>query len=240
MLFLALCSLTVLSVTAYPMGPPKANTGNATLTMLHEELCKDMFPYGHGKDAQSVAPPYEFLLSRTTLNEPMKSLEMSGPITVTLRVKDGQTEFPYFEGLIVQARAAHCNSGDKMEAIGTFELYNQSDSFIEVFECFGAKNSIAHKAHEKPTEVKFLWQPPRSEPGNIYFQATVVKNTETFWTNVFSKFVMDGTDTSTTEGEYCKVRSMWKTDTGAASSVSAVTSLIIAAFVTVNAILGFQ
>ena len=40
-------------VGAYPKGPPLS-------------ACTEMFPVGHGKDAQQSAPPYRLYLSSTT------------------------------------------------------------------------------------------------------------------------------------------------------------------------------
>ena len=56
----------------------------------------------------------------------------------------------------------------------------------------------------------------------------MVKNEKTFWTNVFSPYVEDDTDKSPVPDDYCPVQ---KKLTASASSLAALTSLVVAGVV---------
>lgn len=212
---LLLLTVCLMSAAAYPEGAPK--TGGEG-----KNVCINMFPTGHGANAQSSTPPYELKVDKTSLG--------NGRITVTLKVKDGGTT--YFEGVFVQARMASCGSTVGMEAIGKFSL-SANDPFLQLYNCGDnmVNNAVGQKVNPRTTSTTFYWDQPASATGHVFFRATVVKNTQTFWTNVFSEFVRDTTNTSELNTTYCEVQ---MTNDNAPSSVSPVTSLIVAAFVIVK------
>ncbi|KAK7508161.1 hypothetical protein BaRGS_00000400 [Batillaria attramentaria] len=224
---LLLIAAHVALVAAYGTGPPKGDQEGAA------KVCMDMFPVGHGEDARTEAPPYEIRLDATQLS-------LGSPISV----KSDQTTYTYFEGVFVQARMASCGSSEGMEALGSFSIA-ENDTFLQLYSCGKGQmdNAVGHKEASHQSNITFLWHPPASEPGHVYFRATVAKNRTHFWTNVFSPFVTDPSDTRSLpqddamNNKYCDVRS---TLAGAASSVFALTPLIIAAFVITNALRVFQ
>ncbi|KAK7100442.1 putative defense protein Hdd11 [Littorina saxatilis] len=203
-----LLALAVVHVAhGYPNGPPV-------------KACTSMYPSGHKVDAQTSDPPYELLVSSNTV-------QLGQDVTVTLKMKtDHDPAYPYFEGVFVQARMANCMSD---LPIGTFSV-PENDPFLRVMDCHADRpmSAVSHKNHTHQTEKMFTWTAPTSEPGRIYFRATVVKNTETFWTNVYSPYLEDDTDDSNVPGKYCEVQST----VGSASSLAAVTSLVVAAVIT--------
>lgn len=193
----------VAEVRGYPQGPPVS-------------ACGDMFPQGHKVDAKPITPPYTLSASPATV---------AAGETVTLSLEaTGDSTYPYYEGMFVQARWASCDSD---EPVGTFTV-PQNDDFLKLMTCNNtAASAVSNKVSNHETNKTFTWTAPTPFQGRIYFRATVVKNKENFWTNVFSSYVTYTGDTSQAPAEYCTVRSTWSSSVPGLSA-----SLIVAVIVT--------
>ncbi|KAL3868654.1 hypothetical protein ACJMK2_041433 [Sinanodonta woodiana] len=170
--------------TSFHSGPP-----NTTI------VCKEMFPVGHGVDAQMSSPPYKIFLSQNIYTPSEK-------IQVTVQAEKGH----FIRGLFIQARLADCSGDHKDVPIGTFFL-KPDERYLKTVSCLNTQYSaVSHLSNTPLGNAVFDWYAPDSHQGHIYFRATVVKQRRTFWTNVMSEFVRD--IGSHAHPEYCPVRSL--------------------------------
>ncbi|KAK3577480.1 hypothetical protein CHS0354_026427 [Potamilus streckersoni] len=174
--------------TSFPSGPP-----NTTV------VCKEMFPVGHGVDAQMSNPPYKIFLSQN-IYTPLEKIQ------VTVQAERGY----FIRGLFLQARLADCSGDHKDVPIGTFFL-KPDERYLKTVSCLNRRYStVSHLSNTPLDHAVFDWYAPDPHTGHIYFRATVVKQRRTFWTNVMSEFVRD--IGSHAHPEYCPVRHLIDND----------------------------
>ncbi|XP_041351735.1 putative defense protein 3 [Gigantopelta aegis] len=177
------------TVSCHPEGPPL-------------EACVDMFPTGHKVDAQKSTAIANIALRRADGSK-ATTYSANEMITVTLATANPSDTTIYYEGMFVQARRANCGSDKRTEPVGKFT--HEPSNYLKTLDCGGiTKSAICHKDHIHQTNQTFTWTAPATPVGHIYFQATVVKNTQTFWTGVTSEFLKDSNDQSAPK--YCEYR----------------------------------
>ncbi|KAL3869923.1 hypothetical protein ACJMK2_042545 [Sinanodonta woodiana] len=171
------CIVTLLclpGVLSYALGPPLTS-------------CTDMFPSGHGFDAQNAngsQPPFSITLNSTTYNP--------GDV---IQVFLNSAAPWFFEGVFIQARRAKCNSLMRDSPVGTFQTMPNED-FVKPMDCSGITNSaLAHYSHKHISNRTIYWRAPSERVGHIYLRGTFARNKKIFWTNVFSSYIRDSSIT---------------------------------------------
>ncbi|KAL3869926.1 hypothetical protein ACJMK2_042547 [Sinanodonta woodiana] len=187
-----LISISLPGVMSYATGPP--------LT-----ACTDMFPVGHGSNAQNdngIQPPFSITVN-STVYRPGDIIQVS--------LNSAQPWF--FEGVFIQARSANCSSPMKDTPIGTFRTVPEV-KLLSLLPCSNKVDSaIAHNQELKLTNITFYWIAPSGSAGHVYLRGTFARNKEVFWTNVFSDFIVDSNQTNQTK-EKCTVRTATGTGNG--------------------------
>lgn len=185
-------SISVPGVVSYATGPPLS-------------ACTDMFPVGHGTDAQNakgIQPPFTITPNSTVYH--------AGDV---IQIILNSTQPWFFEGVFIQARSANCSSPMKDSPIGTFRNI-QGESRLSPISCSDkASSAIAHNQELKLTNITFYWIAPSVSVGHVYLRGTFARNKEVFWTNVFSDFIIDASLTNQTK-QTCTVRTAHETGNG--------------------------
>ncbi|XP_052817397.1 putative defense protein Hdd11 [Mya arenaria] len=151
----------------YSLGPPL-------------EACGDMFPTGHGFQASTDASPFSFNLTKNTYS-PGERIE------VYLNTSQEMYGDYFMEGVLIQMRPVTC----EVKSIGTFSVPDQ-DEFLKPFSCFGRDGSaLRHYSHLHIYNRTFSWTAPSQSSGHLYIRATIARNQEKFWTNVYSEYILD-------------------------------------------------
>ncbi|KAK3588427.1 hypothetical protein CHS0354_026754 [Potamilus streckersoni] len=183
-----ICILTLFGlpgVVSFAMGPPLS-------------ACTDMFPGGHGFDAQNAngsLPPFFITVNSTTYRP--------GDI---IQVFLNSTAPWFFEGVFIQARRAKCNSPMRDSPVGTFKTMPNED-FVNPIDCSGiTASALAHYSHNHISNRIIYWIAPSQSVGHIYLRGTFARNKRIFWTNVFSSFIRDSSIPDQTP-EKCEVQS---------------------------------
>ncbi|KAK6185061.1 hypothetical protein SNE40_007382 [Patella caerulea] len=177
---LSICTICV--VNGYPQGPPTS-------------ACSDMYPTGHGANAQTGTPYFQITVDQSTYSA-------DGTVTVNLIATSN-----YYEGVFIQARRAtsNCSDGTNDTPVGTFTIPS-GDTFLQLMTCSGVSGSaVSQKTKVHITNKSITWTAPNPAIGQIYFRGTFVKNEKTFWTDISSPIVKPTGD-STTSLSACPVR----------------------------------
>ncbi|XP_071118350.1 putative defense protein Hdd11 [Haliotis cracherodii] len=138
--------------------------------------CGDMFPSGHGTEAQVSPSPYRITV-------PKRKYDPNTTIKISLIATVG-----YFRGVFVQARRVGCRV-NVTEVIGSFTI---NDNELEAQHCFGKIHSaVTHKMPSKKTRKDIYWTPPVTPAGHVVIRATFVMEKEMFWIGVESDILVD-------------------------------------------------
>jgi len=208
-----LLSVGVALVAAYPQGPP----------IQIEGVCTDMFPTGHGVEKQSGDPPYEYVLSQECYKE---GVAVHVAIKATHEMKDKR----YFEGFFTQVQ----ENNVKDVSYGTFST--EDDEYSNTYNCFNAPDSaVGHMKKEHFTARVFTWNPPAGVTNKtLHFRSTVVKNKETFWTDMMSEPLTY--DAACVKGDFTEEEGIEKSDSHE-DETSAATSLLPGMFAAIATLL---
>ncbi|XP_025110857.1 putative defense protein Hdd11-like [Pomacea canaliculata] len=117
--------------------------------------------------------------------------------------------------MFVQARLA--DDCSVTSPIGSFNI-PVNDNFMQQMVCDKTNDAVSHRMKSAQNSKSFIWTPPPTIPGTIYFRATVVYNKTTFWTDVFSEFLLPSG--AKPNPQYCPVQKTFVTTTSSATKVT--------------------
>lgn len=147
------------------------------------EACGDMFPEGHGVQAQTNQTPFTFTVNATQYR----------PGDVIKVVFNSSGDW-FMEGALIQMRTLECKGSSP--AVGRFSV-EQNEDFLQTFDCFSKHASaLRHFEHLKIYNRTFYWTAPSEAVGHVYIKATIARNQQLFWTNVTSPLIYDASDSS--------------------------------------------
>jgi len=184
-------------VAAYSKGPPVGR---------EQDLCSLMFPAGHGVEKQSGNAPYEYVLSQKCYKEGVA-------VHVAIKVKNEMEDNHYFQGFFTQVQ----ESGMTGMNYGTFST--EDEEYSNTYDCFNVTDSaVGHMKKARFTTRVFTWNPPAGVTDKtLHLRSTVVKNKETFWTDMMSEAL--------TYNAACATGNFTENE-GTEKSTSAATSLL--------------
>ncbi|KAI0211135.1 hypothetical protein LSAT2_004032 [Lamellibrachia satsuma] len=157
-----LALMFVSTIHCFPNGAPVEK---------HPEICSGSMTPFHNFTAKTSRAPYELVVSGC--------YKAGRAAKVTVKATSG-----YYEGMFMLARLP----GNNVTAYGTFKPGN-SDQF-KLVACYKqAGSAVTQSLKKKYTSEEFWWTAPIDFKKTIQFQATLVKETDEFWVNVFSSDV---------------------------------------------------
>ncbi|XP_063239185.1 putative ferric-chelate reductase 1 homolog [Bacillus rossius redtenbacheri] len=131
--------------------------------------CTSLFPRHGGVAQQPSASPF-------ALEASSPGVAQGGVLQVVLASPSGLP----FAGFVLQAR----DPRDPARPLGAFSL---SGDQAQLMDCGGGKqNSVTHTSKDAKQKLQFQWTAPTDYEGPIKFNATVVQDYATFFTNVLS------------------------------------------------------
>lgn len=164
---LIVCTLT--GIQAFPGGAPFTT-------------CYTRYPIHGNALAQTSANPYSITLSATNYN-------LGDTVKVTISSHGSSTPIMGFQ---ITAIRESC----PLEIVGKFDDTISSSKSM-AFSCAGVeKNMVTHRNSDRVNSVEFEWTALSNDSGNVIFQATVLKDYGTFWTNVSSILYSNGPERS--------------------------------------------
>ncbi|XP_072039608.1 putative defense protein 3 [Amphiura filiformis] len=157
-------------------------------------------------------PPYTIAVNTSMVGQ-------GDPIEVTIYGE-------LFQGFLLQARVK-----DTTTPIGQFTLIPY---LLQPRDCNATSDSVTHKdPRDKPNGTTLTWTAPSHKFGDFYFIATVAKNHDAFWVGIKSDTLeyTDGEETTTPGKPTTEPEPTTQSATWIVPSLSAMMSLLIAAFV---------
>lgn len=183
---LAVVAVCVGLAMAYPQGPPVGTADDVN-------LCRDMFPTGHGAVVQDWVAPYDVLTSTTGA-----CFKEGQTIEIMIKV---QNESYYYEGFFAQVITNNNETN-----YGTFEAFTE-DKYTASIKCFNNDNSaIAQKDKAHFWSRKFKWTAPSDLKEDATLRYTLVKNKVTFWASLTSKLTYKADCADGTALEEAKIK----------------------------------
>ncbi|ELT96010.1 hypothetical protein CAPTEDRAFT_192615, partial [Capitella teleta] len=130
-----------------------------------------MTPSHYGSQGQSSSSPYTIDLLGYTSYRP--------GVPLSFRVTGG------YRGILIQARRA---DGSSKSPVGTFETFPEN---LRSIRCSNDADSVTHSnQNQKTDDVKFLWNPPSEDVGDIKIVATIASSKSEYWIGVESNGVL--------------------------------------------------